>query len=104
MTNISKLTMDNISNSEGKVTYKCQLCGRVMDGPVAHKCSVGFRKRGLVWQKLFNDSMSHTTMITELERHKAEIHRLNKEIERLNHIVRKFRNVATILKGIDFNF
>lgn len=41
---------------------------------------------------------------SELTRHKAEITRLQKEVERLNHIVRKFRNVGTILKGIDFNF
>ena len=36
--------------NEFKIKYTCDLCGRdTFDRPSPHKCSGGFRKRGLRW-------------------------------------------------------
>ena len=36
--------------NECKIKYTCNLCGRdTFDKPSPHKCSSGFRKRGLKW-------------------------------------------------------
>lgn len=36
--------------NECKIKYSCDLCGRdTFDRPSPHKCSGGFRKRGLRW-------------------------------------------------------
>jgi hypothetical protein len=42
--------MKNEHRPELKIKYTCDLCGRnKFDKPSPHKCSGGFRKRGLRW-------------------------------------------------------
>lgn len=86
------MQIDNIKK------YKCVGCGRTFNERKPHKCVSGYTKRKLCWEVI------NQIETDELTRHKAEIARLQEENERLNHIVRRFRNVATILKGIDFDF